>query len=56
MLEPLEKIILSALQTIFDQFGWWGVFGLMIFENATGITPRANSVLIYEKNQLDYWS
>ncbi|HJS20543.1 MAG TPA: DedA family protein [Anaerolineales bacterium] len=39
MLEPLEKIILSALQTIFDQFGWWGVFGLMIFENATGITP-----------------
>ena len=39
MLEPLEQTILSALQTIFDQFGWLGVFGLMIFENATGITP-----------------
>jgi membrane protein DedA with SNARE-associated domain len=24
---------------IFDEFGWAGVFGLMIFENATGITP-----------------
>ena len=39
MLDPLENTILSALQTIFDQFGWLGVFGLMIFENATGITP-----------------
>jgi membrane protein DedA with SNARE-associated domain len=39
MLDSLEQIILSALQTIFDQFGWWGVFGLMVFENATGITP-----------------
>ena len=39
MLETLEQTILSALQTIFDQFGWLGVFGLMIFENATGITP-----------------
>jgi membrane protein DedA with SNARE-associated domain len=24
---------------IFDEFGWAGVFGLMVFENATGITP-----------------
>ena len=39
MLDTLEQSILSALQTIFDQFGWLGVFGLMIFENATGITP-----------------
>ena len=39
MLDPLEQTILSALQTIFDQFGWFGVFALMIFENATGITP-----------------
>ncbi|MFT3892863.1 MAG: DedA family protein [Anaerolineales bacterium] len=39
MLDTLEQTILSALQTIFDQFGWLGVFGLMIFENATGITP-----------------
>ncbi len=39
MLDTLEQTILSALQHIFDQFGWLGVFGLMIFENATGITP-----------------
>ena len=39
MLDTLEQTILSALQFIFDQFGWLGVFGLMIFENATGITP-----------------
>lgn len=39
MLEPFEQTILSTLQVIFDRFGWLGVFGLMIFENATGITP-----------------
>lgn len=39
MLDTFEQTILSALQMIFDQFGWLGVFGLMIFENATGITP-----------------
>ena len=39
MLDTLEQTILSALQAIFDEFGWLGVFGLMIFENATGITP-----------------
>ena len=39
MFEQIETTILSALQNIFDQFGWVGVFGLMIFENATGITP-----------------
>lgn len=39
MLDTLEQLILSALQTIFDQFGWLGVFALMVFENATGITP-----------------
>lgn len=39
MLDTLEHTILSALQMIFDQFGWLGVFALMIFENATGITP-----------------
>lgn len=39
MLDTIEQTILSALQSIFDQFGWLGVFGLMIFENATGITP-----------------
>ncbi len=39
MLDQIEATILSTLQTIFDQFGWAGVFGLMVFENATGITP-----------------
>lgn len=39
MLDKLETMILSSLQVIFDEFGWAGVFGLMIFENATGITP-----------------
>jgi hypothetical protein len=39
MLDQIETTILSALQSIFDQFGWAGVFGLMVFENSTGITP-----------------
>jgi len=39
MLDIIEQTILSGLQVIFDEFGWLGVFGLMIFENATGITP-----------------
>ncbi len=39
MLDQMEAVILSTLQTVFDQFGWAGVFGLMVFENATGITP-----------------
>jgi membrane protein DedA with SNARE-associated domain len=39
MLNQLETLILGALQSIYDQFGWGGVFSMMIFENATGITP-----------------
>lgn len=39
MLDKWETMILSSLQMIFDQFGWAGVFGLMVFENATGIAP-----------------
>lgn len=39
MFDTLEQTILSTLQIIFDEFGWFGVFGLMVFENATGITP-----------------
>jgi len=39
MLDQLETLILGALQSIYDQFGWGGVFSMMIFENATGITP-----------------
>jgi len=27
MLDSLEQMILDALQTIFDQFGWLGVTG-----------------------------
>jgi membrane protein DedA with SNARE-associated domain len=40
MLDQIEATILSSLQIIFDQFGWAGVFALMVFENATGITPN----------------
>jgi len=39
MLDNFETLILGALQSIYDQFGWGGVFSMMIFENATGITP-----------------
>jgi membrane protein DedA with SNARE-associated domain len=38
MFDQIEATILSVLQSVFDQFGWAGVFGLMIFETATGIT------------------
>lgn len=38
MFDQIESTALSFLQAIFDQFGWAGVFGLMAFENATGIT------------------
>lgn len=40
MLDKFETIILSFLQVIFDEFGWAGVFGLMVLENATGVTPN----------------
>ena len=39
MLNQIETMILGTLQSIYDQFGWGGVFSMMIFENATGITP-----------------
>jgi membrane protein DedA with SNARE-associated domain len=39
MINELETIILSAAQTIYDAWGWFGVALLLIFENATGITP-----------------
>jgi membrane protein DedA with SNARE-associated domain len=39
MLDTFEQMVLSTLQVVFDRFGWLGVFGLMIFESATGITP-----------------
>ena len=39
MIAELETRIIATLQSIFDQFGWFGVAGLLAFENATGITP-----------------
>ena len=39
MIDTLETTILSATQTIYDAWGWFGVAALLVFENATGITP-----------------
>lgn len=39
MITDLENQIIAILQTIFDRFGWFGVAGMMAFENATSITP-----------------
>jgi membrane protein DedA with SNARE-associated domain len=39
LITELETIILSAIQTIYDAWGWFGVAAMLIFENATGITP-----------------
>ena len=39
MIDALETTILSAAQTIYDAWGWFGVAMLLAFENATGITP-----------------
>jgi membrane protein DedA with SNARE-associated domain len=39
LITELETIILSAAQTIYDAWGWFGVAALLVFENATGITP-----------------
>ena len=39
MINELETFILSAAQTIYDTWGWFGVAALLVFENATGITP-----------------
>ena len=38
-LNMLETQILSTLQSLYDSWGWFGVAALLIFENATGITP-----------------
>jgi membrane protein DedA with SNARE-associated domain len=40
MINSLEQTIITTLQLIFDKFGWFGVFGLMVFENATGLSPN----------------
>lgn len=38
-LNMFETQILSTLQSLYDSWGWYGVATLLIFENATGITP-----------------
>jgi len=39
MIEQLEHFIVANLQSLYDAIGWLGVVGLLIFENATNITP-----------------
>jgi membrane protein DedA with SNARE-associated domain len=39
LITELKTIILSATQTIYDAWGWFGVATLLTFENATGIMP-----------------
>lgn len=39
MFDTIENFILGTLQTVYDQFGWAGVFSMMVLENATGISP-----------------
>ena len=39
LLNTLETQILSTIQSLYDAWGWFGVAALLIFENATGITP-----------------
>ena len=39
MITKFETTILSATQTIYDAWGWFGVAVLLAFENATGIMP-----------------
>ena len=39
MITELETIILSTTHTLYNAWGWFGVAILLIFENATGITP-----------------
>lgn len=39
MISQIETWILGSLQTLYDAWGWAGVTLLMVFENATGITP-----------------
>ncbi|HQF61847.1 MAG TPA: DedA family protein [Anaerolineaceae bacterium] len=39
MIDQIEIWILGLLQTLYDAWGWLGVAALLVFENATGITP-----------------
>lgn len=39
LITEIENWILGTLQTLFDTWGWWGVVGMMAFENLTSISP-----------------
>jgi membrane protein DedA with SNARE-associated domain len=39
MFGEIEARIVNSLQMVFDQFGWLGVSSMLVFENATGLTP-----------------
>jgi len=39
LISQIETWILGSLQTLYDAWGWGGVTLLLVFENATGITP-----------------
>lgn len=57
----LETVVLLSLQAIYDALGWLGVAVLLIFENATGITPSeiilslAGWMLIAERQLSPAW-
>ena len=39
MIAQFEAWILGTLQSLYDTWGWFGVAVLLVFENATGLTP-----------------
>ncbi|MBN2503485.1 MAG: DedA family protein [Anaerolineales bacterium] len=39
MIAEIETLILATTHTLYNAWGWFGVAILLIFENATGITP-----------------
>jgi membrane protein DedA with SNARE-associated domain len=39
LFDQIEFLILSTAQNLYDSWGWFGVAALLVFENATGITP-----------------
>lgn len=39
MFVELETLVLSITHDIYNAWGWWGVGALLVFENATGVTP-----------------
>lgn len=61
MFAELETIVLTSLKAIYDALGWLGVVALLIFENATGITPSeiilslAGWMLIAERQLSPVW-